>query len=595
MASPPLNRDEMAVRAALDEVAFIAKALESQNRVMEALDVLLRGLEIRKRYYGVGSEEFETGRVEAAAMVLHAVEIHSAQEKHKEAADLLVHVDKLTVYPLPSFPRLNRKRLLIRANMLKQLMIVRHRQQRFRSALTFGRHMLDLVERLCCVCEWPAAHLNLASTYSALNLHEDALGHCYIAYQCVGRILNACESPQTFPFTTAAMLMEQADKACDDVKSFELFEQCLQIRTENPDSHEFAESVAADCPVPQYSVEIPEEEQISSLRYLLWAGNAKASNKRSLFPCVELLANMQQASNPMPRHSEQRQRWGGVLALVYRAIAVEQEHLNQIAGALLTYRVAHTTALQCLGESHPVTLQCHSALTDAEECARKKEVAQRAFSRAHKSLSRAAEFDASRRQNAKSATKPRRLSPIRMTRNTTSTSPTRTSQKMQSDEREEKMSRTMPLHRHGRPEWDPWFNSKELPVSRIPLKPQTAPSGDFDETLLGALPSTIIRQSTSDAHTPPRAAKSKRAKAPSPAAPEAAREPYETTEELEEISPADFAFLQQTFKLRYDAAFSRPAKRVAPMRREQHERRALEAEKALAKAIAVEEGINTDE
>lgn len=440
-----MESDQNSVRESLEEIGKVTASLLAANHVAEAIAVGVRGLGIRKRVFGDRSIEFQTGRVELASVVLHAAKLHQAHDKLKEAAELLSHVDNLTIHSFDEFPMLNRRRLLLRTAMLRELMIARQSQGRHRSALTFGRHLLVLAKKMLLDYELPAIHLNLAAVLSSMKLHDEALGHCYLAYKIVCQLLSAIDNPTAFQYSATILEMEKADKRQAFDLGFENFEQALVQRENNVHETEIVTSP------PAFEAHVAEDESVSALSFLLWSGNVAVQTHRvaasgggaaspprspaslpprpqthhtnntaqslqqqigyglpqSRFPCIELAVGQQSLAREAVREqaraegharlTEQHRRWGGLLALIFRSIAVEQEHTNQSATALLTYKVAHTTALQCLGDIHPVTMQCLAAMRDAEAAIQSKEQ-QRSYLRLHQSLRKATEYDEQRQK-----------------------------------------------------------------------------------------------------------------------------------------------------------------------------------------------------
>ena len=556
--------DDENFESMMQEITDISITMMKDGNIAEALSTAMRGLQLRKQHYGAGSPEFQAARVHVASIVLEAARLHQSHNKSKEAAELLVFVDNFTTEPLAQ-PALNRSRLLIRAAMLKELMIARQGQGRHRSALTFGRHFLGICTRLLLYHELPTAHLNIASVLSSMKLHEDALSHSFLAYQAVNKILAAVSEPEQHPVLVKAFEMEDLDKQGLYQKAYEVYEDCLGLVEEHGDPMDAADIQKQPT---TFHVEGDADRQ-SHLSHVWWS----AKQKKESFPCIALLVEMQEAASPPPTSVQQtmdnERKWGGVLALCFRSIAVEQEHLNQLSSALLTYRVATSTALQCLGEVHPVTIQCQSALKEAVEASHQRD------------LHRTSHLNAVKR-GKKVAPKVSEPAPLR--RRAATPSGLSTSSKTSMTE----IRRTKP-----RPEWNPWFNSKGAapsqtismsavednhtaasraasPMSSMPLGYDLSPEPQVR-------PTTTAKKTHS---TPQR----HHARSPSPHEVDPAT--------LPDLTPEDYAFLRQTFKLRHDPRFSAPKTSHRSRELEDHPR-ALKAEKRLAEALAAEMGIDT--
>jgi hypothetical protein len=278
----------------------------------------------------------------------------------------------------------------------------------------------------------------------------------------------------------------------------------------------------------------------SSLSHLFWS--VEQDTKR--VPCLSLLLQMQELSHTRSasqRQSEEQRYWGGVLALCFRSIAVEQEHLNQFSSALLTYRVAVATAEQCLGEIHPVTVQCGSALKDA--------------------------LDA---QNHRERNKPDALKRIaRRTLPRPASVPLHTNHAASREEKSPQARRKL-----SRPDWNPWFNSTVIVSADTTTDRYETHSAPVQVSAPRVKP--VLTTSTSS-----------RAETPAPKQVSTASAPILNAAALPEITPADFAFLSQTFRLRHDINFARPSSKGRPVR---DELKALKAERRLAEALASELG-----
>lgn len=337
------NDIERQIESSLKELDAAVDTLVAHNDLERAVQFSFRALDVRRRRYGLGTQPMEMARIQTAQLIVKAARIEQARDRHKETAELLAHVDELTQHVLPEhLVSLDRCRRVTRLQMMKDLMIARFRQGRHRSALTFGKHVLELARDTMCLYELPTLHLNIASVCSALGQHRDALRHCYIAFQKICLILDATnEQPQNqsdslnasrrHSFVHCALQLEAIDSVGVEAhgRAFDVFVQCCSLVTD----------------------ELSEEVDMESI-----PPNFKSPAGTGGGVAMEM--------------SRERRRWGGVLALTFRNLAAEQEYLQQLDGALLTYKVAHTTALACLGPDHPVCLQCEQALKDAEHAAK---------------------------------------------------------------------------------------------------------------------------------------------------------------------------------------------------------------------------------
>ena len=577
------------IRATLDEIDEIVNQMRAKNDLNTAIQFAVRGLDVRRSYYGLGSLEFERARLHAARMVLEAASAQQIVDRLKECAELLAQVDNFTTFSLQQLPELEHLRLLIRFRMMKELMMARHRQGRSRSALTFGRHLLDLGKKLQLVHELPTVHLNIASVYSAMKMHHEALTHCFFGFQKTCMILNALQqtpasSSAPSPFIATALAMEASIREQDDAEAYRLFQKCHELH-----SDEMEDTADEQAAVPPLTVD--------------------------------------DLSAPA-------RRWGGVLALAYRSIAVEQEHLEQFASSSLTYKMAHTTAMTCLGQTHPVTLQCEQSFKDAEAASKYRE-----------------------RRNRSAAVKGRGQSPLKVVRvRSTARTILADISKVDAPPKFEGSRATSRGPADGsscqslgpqvspsrgkrvqRPLWNQWFNST-LPASEyaeLAKIPHTAPADrtcpvvspavgldtsalEADETTaagdpdLTEIPRTSSLDNTrmSGSQLPPRASTSQSLMRPSrhQVAVKAARSASagghtvghhsylaeEGGEDLSDyqINDADYSFLTNTFKLPYDINFRRPNRSVLSSQGSgRSELRALAAEKRLAEAMAAELGI----
>lgn len=326
------------VVAALKELDSVVQALIHQRDLTRAVHFSLRALDIRRRFFGLGHFSFEEARIQTSFLIVEAARVHQANDRFKETAELLAHVDRMTEHALPNAPELlslDRSRRIARLAMMKELLVARYRQGRHRSALTFGRHVLELARDTMCLYELPSLHLNIASVHSVLGQHKEALRHCYLSFQKICLILESLEEPERYPFAELALSLESLDKdgVVQHAQSFEVFMKCCSLV-----GTEMGEEVDMDSVAPSFKA----------------PSSADSHDHDTMEP--------------------ERRRWGGTLALAFRNMAAEQEHLMMLDGALLTYKVAHTTALSCLGPQHPVSLQCEQALRDAEGAAKARAI-----------------------------------------------------------------------------------------------------------------------------------------------------------------------------------------------------------------------------
>jgi hypothetical protein len=588
--------EEEGIRASLSEIDAIVSQMKAKKDLNTAIQFAVRGLDIRRAYFGLGSHEFERARLHAARMVLEAASAQQILGHLKECAELLAQVDNFTTFSLPEFPELEFLRLLTRFRMMKELMITRHRQGRGRSALTFGRHLLDLGKQLYLLFELPTVHLNIASVYSMMKMHHESLTHCFFGFQKTCIILEAvtpggaaASSSPSSSFINTCLAMEACVNAQQDEEAFRLFEECGRLHTD-----EMGDTADEQAAVPSLA---PESM------------------------------------------TEATRRWGGVLALAYRSIAVEQEHLEQFASSSLTYKMAHTTALGCLGHDHPVTLQCEQSFKDAEAASKYRD----------------------RRNRAPEAKGPLKVVRVRSTARTIladlskidSPPPVGTSQSMPgggkstaatagASANQSRGSNGSMKTRVSRPLWNQWFNSS-IPASEyaeLAKVPHTAPADrsrpivsqavgldisalvddeDVDAVAGAALDPDVTEivgrgksslnstQQSSLAHQPIRRANTSQAarrhqdainEARSASAGPSDPEDDENfcASQTPEINAADYSFLVNTFKLPYDINFRCPQRSLfTPGSRNRNsgksELRALAVERRLAEAMAAELGL----
>lgn len=580
MAATQKSSDEMAqLKVSLEELDAIVNTLIQHHDLERAVQFALRGLDIRRQCFGLGSEEMETARIRAAQLIVTAARAEQANDKPKETAELLAHVDSLTEHVLPlNLTSLDRARRVTRLQMMKELMIARYRQGRHRSALTFGKHVLELARDTMCFYELPALHLNVASVHSALGQHRDALRHCYIAFQKLCLILEAVDDPESHSFVAAALLLEPLDIIGDSLETrypaaFDIFIQCSSL-------------VAG---------ELSEEVDMSAVP-----------------PNFRSPSAFGDAEEMLP----ERRRWGGVLALAFRSLAAEQEHLYQLDGALLTYKVAHTTALACLGAEHPVSLQCEQALRDAEQAAKGR------MSRAPKP------------SGPNTSTNGAQGGSLLSMHSMSSSKRSASSQSSRGKKVAE--SAGVPAAGTGpraatflkRPAWNDWFTSDGPVPSHVEEKHRAECRERSGRPALGTTAASSLNVSAIDVseHFPERARSSMsnsrgwtggpRNSTPLPPRPATtsfgdmpSRSQHaggpaahslvdaQRANTFEPLSLADFSFLQNTFKLRYDINFNRPQHRYGTSnagrnmgKRDAKELKALAEERRAAEELAAEIG-----
>lgn len=601
------------VDASLKELDSVVQALIHQRDLTRAVHFSLRALDIRRRFYGLGSFEFEEGRIQTSFLIVEAARVHQSNDRFKETAELLAHVDRMTEHTLPNTPALtalDRCRRVARLAMMKELLIARYRQGRHRSALTFGRHVLELARETMCLYELPTLHLNIASVHSMLGQHKEALRHCYVSFQKVCLILEAHEDPDRYPFVTSALSLEDLDKRGVDMhtNAFSVFLNCCSL----------------------VGTEMGEEVDMDSV-----APSFKAPTSSGGSECL----------------TAERRRWGGALALAFRNMAAEQEHLMMLDGALLTYKVAHTTALSCLGTQHPVSQQCEQALRDAEASAKARSASMMSSTNDHGGKSGQKKKGGKDRSQIESflhrnrgGRKDRVETPVGTVRaNMTSSAASRTP-----DQTRGSKATSTPLRR---PAWNDWFNSDlpvpmhheerlrnaarrghQRPCNRSLSSSGVAGHGSVDVSII---PEDSFFHAASQSHRadiaqgrdavprsvsplPPRPSTTSFGDMSghsvvygrsAPPRPQTADDAFPTTirssslpgadnTPVEPISLEDFSFLQNTFKLRYDINFNRPNWRFGAggppsrmMKREKKELGALKEERRAADALAAELGV----
>ena len=531
----------------LQELDNIVQKLTESGNLDDAVKFSLQALEIRRQYFGPESIEFVRARLQAVMLILQAAPVHEASERFKETAELLGHVDRFTDKALPSsMTALDRFRKVVRMEMMRELVISRHHQGRDRSALTFCRHHLSLARETLSFAELPTAHVNMASILSALGQHKDALRHCYIAFQKVSLILSALEVPDSSPFVTGALELEAVDRrgvdGCEE--GLQLFERCRSLQ----------------------ACEVNDDVDLNTL-----APNFKPPES---------------GASELP---PQRRRWGGTLSLIFRNLGAQQEFLGEVDSALLTYKVAHTTASHCLGVDHPVTRQCEQALHDAERTARGRFQPKTSVLQEH-----SRHTESRRRPNSE----PRHQSSI-----------LHNESKLRSRRNPKANSFA------DRPPWNDWFNS-DLPVpshrddahrAGAVAKEMMNAEGELGESGYSPLHanSDVDPDGATDASffeevslIPPRAQTTQSTRSFSVAVEgrphpmqQRVPSPVPSQEHNEvDISAADFSFLQNTYKLRYDPRFSR-SRQQAKQSVESRQFKGLAAERRIAEALAAQMGL----
>jgi hypothetical protein len=492
--------------ASLKEIDSIVSELVERKDLIHAVQLSLRALDIRRAFFGTGSLEFEAARVTVSNLVVDAAEAQQAKFCYKESSELLAYVDRLTAFPLKQYPPLERSRKVTRMKMMLQQMIIRHHQGRDRSAISFGRHLLTLAKETMAFYILPLLHLNLASVLSALKQHGEALKHCFMAYHSICRILESLEKCEK-GFISESLCLEQLDNNVENSeRSFTSYEKCKALLTDEFDELAFVGPTAP----------------------------------RSI----------------SPESPKELLRWGGFLALAFRSIAVEQEHLHQYDTSLLTYKVSQTTACKCLGANHPITQQCEQALRDAEGSMRQRRAKQK----------NAATVD-------RSGTSPNALKVSAKNQSAISDKTVWTHPSSDGAKHKDVAKRKL----KERPPWNATLSS-----TVISRNLQSAPSR-IESTILDQNEKFLLevkrlehdeRQHRPQTHQD---VQRKNTNAES-------REPL-----FEPISRADYSFLQNTFKLGYDMSISRGIDHETVPLVLPEKKRVLAVERRLAQALASQE------
>ena len=519
--------------------------VQHEGKMDEALFLKMKSVDILLGHYGAESLEYQSGKLSAAVLLLDAADILH-ENRPDDAMTLMVKVDRLTLRSVGELhAALEHHRLRIRLRMIQSVTINRFRQKKFRSALTSGQQALQSAKDLMLVHEIPGLLLNLCSIYSANKSHSNALGHAYFALQKISSILQTVRHPNTNPFLHHALQMETEK---EQGRCHSIFLGC---RTMDPGSFLRTE-VDTTVEVPDFSIEIKPEDEctIVGLRYLLWAASDRATRKVR-FPCVELLVDVEEKVRAV-RVEDGSRRWGGMLSLAYRAIAVEQEHLGHFQAALLSYNVAEISATQSLGRQHSVTQQCvhayRSAQKNNEQRTREKKFVVPGKEKLERSttpnpVSRPRELPRDRRystQGTSAAPKSRRVE---------------------------------------RPQWNEWINSKFLNSSATYLSSSLEQRDSFtsaveqtdEEPVEASTPSNEESLPTSlqrNVHTAAKTLhRSNNNNSSLDAVPLKAKRRATISPTDAPLTFSDCAFLQQTYKLSYDTRMRPPQPVRTPLAR----------------------------
>jgi len=530
------------------------------KRMMEARDLTratqfsLRALGIRRSFYGPGSQEFESARTAVSHRLLLAASTHQAAGRLKECNELLAFVDSLSRKPVEMFPAVERRRQLSRYFMYKELMITRHKQGKDRSALSFGPEILALVMSLFYISELPVVHLNIAAVNSNLRQHQKALAHCFCAFQVTRRIVEHLDGVAPSEFIATSLQLEQLDRdllngADVETDAYDCFIKCKALH-----KTEMSEVVDVGSTVPSFE----------------GAGVEKS-------------------------------RWGGFLALVLRSIAAEQEHLEQFAAANLTYKVAHITAIQCLGPNHPISVQCEQALNDAQRSDDKREERQ-SHRLIHKpsSLRRRVQ----RESSAHAAANRTILDPLFNSKDT-----------FVSQSRPSDGAYTLPTGAHEsrrrvpRPAWNQGF-SASLPASvyediklKMELRPPSRAAATTSQSAVSAVLDDSDRdQDTIDVTEIPKDHNTTSTTSTTLAATKAQMRGTTSTfpsvgrvvdvESLPPLTAADYSFVVNTYKLPFDRWLQRSlVTSTDPQKIHEREVRSLAAERKYAEALKASLGL----
>jgi hypothetical protein len=317
------------LEATLKRIADAVDDLQRAGREKEAIELAMQRVDLVRRYHGERSLAYHSGKTAIAQMLLRTADVLLAEGDLRQVCDLAQHVNTLTK-DVSSDPTADFRRKLARSGMHKALLQARHRQGSHRSAVSFARKIVAEAEQIHLLTELPTARLNLAAALSAEGQHTEALGLSYAAYQTVATLVCAMDA--------------SVDPQNDDVR---YVRACVRLQQAAADGNDDAVRAVLDQCEYLSGVVGPIEQ--STL-----AHQAAEENLHDLMARPSVSPDV-------------RLRWGGILALAYRSIACEQEHLGQQGAALLTYRVSVSTAENCLGPDHLVTLQCKNALDATRE------------------------------------------------------------------------------------------------------------------------------------------------------------------------------------------------------------------------------------
>lgn len=180
-----IDERERRIRNQLKEIDTQAAKLHREGKHAEALTYQEQSLILRRRFYGIGSDEMEqncddlVGDYNTVAMKLL-----NQENKPSEARKLLEKAERLTE---PNGPFVNQhSRLRLRAITYNNIGCLFKHLGKFHLALQNLKKAHTLEQKTPAATNRAGTHLNLCAVLSQLGKHEQALKHAITALEWLG-------------------------------------------------------------------------------------------------------------------------------------------------------------------------------------------------------------------------------------------------------------------------------------------------------------------------------------------------------------------------------------------------------------------------
>eukprot|EP01065_Artemidia_motanka_P044895 TRINITY_DN6469_c0_g1_i1.p1 TRINITY_DN6469_c0_g1~~TRINITY_DN6469_c0_g1_i1.p1 ORF type:complete len:695 (+),score=206.71 TRINITY_DN6469_c0_g1_i1:47-2086(+) len=180
------------------DAAAVAAELTKQERWLDALQFFLSALELQREHYGPSSPEAEAGFLDVAELTLTLCESHLTHGSVAEAQRYLSELEAMTANPLKSV-LCDKRRVLCRARMFLAYAALKRRQGRARSGLRYAERGTAILLKLGCTSELPHAYLNLCALQSAYGLHHEAMRYAFLALRTTTELMAAADAGPDAP------------------------------------------------------------------------------------------------------------------------------------------------------------------------------------------------------------------------------------------------------------------------------------------------------------------------------------------------------------------------------------------------------------